>query len=156
MEANLIRTPLSRTLLMAILSDFVSDRFVAKLIWERLNYEASNSAPNIWVATNKTPLDWSYAFPIAPEIISQRSASVYLTRSIPKENKQLLKQSLSFSGYSIGELYPRRTRRATAVNWLLSWLALHGESLPEKGPMPELNEPPLDPIAGHLGDPEVK
>ncbi|MEO1523745.1 MAG: DUF1823 family protein, partial [Cyanobacteria bacterium J06633_2] len=42
-------------------------------------------------------------------------------RSIPKENKQLLKESLGFKGYSIDELVPRKTRRATIVNWLLSY-----------------------------------
>ncbi len=147
--------PLSRRLFMAILDDFVTDRFVSKLVWERLSYEASNSVPSVWVATKETPLEWSSAFPFAPEIIAHRRASIHLTRSIPKENKQLLKQTLSFPGYSINELYPRRTRRATAVNWLLSWLTLHGEVLPEIGPMPDLNEPPLDPITGHPGDPTV-
>ena len=75
-----------------------------------------------------------------------------LTRSIPVEHKQLLKQQLGFAGYRIGELYPRRTRRATAVNWLLAHLALRGEPLPENGPLPPLLEPPADPVKGHPGD----
>ena len=57
-----------------------------------------------------------------------------MTRSVPKQHKQLLKQQLNFAGYRIGELYPRRTRRATAVNWLLAWLAHRGEPLPERAP----------------------
>jgi len=32
-----------------------------------------------------------------------------------------LKNFLNFKGYKINELYPRRTRRATAVNWLIYW-----------------------------------
>jgi hypothetical protein len=64
----------------------------------------------------------------------------------------LLKQQLGFGGYRISELYPRRTRRATAVNWLLADLARRGESLPETGPLPPLLPPPTDPLQGHPGD----
>ena len=74
--------------------------------------------------------------PQAPEVISIRPASVQLTRSIPRKHKQLLKEQLKFAGYRIGELYPRRTRRATAVNWLLAWLASHEQVLEEEGPLP--------------------
>jgi hypothetical protein len=77
---------------------------------------------------------------------------VKLTRSIAKEHKQLLKEQLDFGGYKIGELYPRRTRRATAVNWLLAHLAERGEALPETGLLPELLPQPADPVAGHPGD----
>ena len=85
-------------------------------------------------------------------MIAQRPASVRLTRSIAKPHKQLLKQQLAFGGYRIGELYPRRTRRATAVNWLLAWLADRGETLAEEGPMaPELPLP-HNPVQGHPGD----
>ena len=45
-----------------------------------------------------------------------------------------------------------RSRRATAVNWLLADLAKRGEALPESGPLPELMAPPADPVAGHPGD----
>jgi hypothetical protein len=89
---------------------------------------------------------------VAPELIATRPASVRLTRSIAAEHKQLLKQQLGFAGYRIGDLYPRRTRRATAVNWLLAQLAERGEPLPELGPLPPLLEPPLDPLQGHPGD----
>jgi hypothetical protein len=47
---------------------------------------------------------------------------VKLTRSIPQENKQLLKEQLGFKGYKLGEFGPRQTRRATAANWLLSYM----------------------------------
>ena len=105
-----------------------------------------------WTAGPATPADWAEAFPVAPELIATRPASVRLTRSIAAEHKQLLKQQLGFAGYRIGELYPRRTRRATAVNWLLAQLAERGEPLPELGPLPPLLEPPADPVQGHPGD----
>ena len=50
---------------------------------------------------------------------------VKLTRSIPKENKQLLKEKLGFKGYKIGTFAPRDTRRATMANWLLNYLVMH-------------------------------
>ena len=175
--------PLSRALLEAVLADRLSDRYVCELVWTKLGYspattagspatgspapeealESDPAAPNAaavlpalsapWSAGPATPADWAEAFPVAPELIATRSASVRLTRSIAAEHKQLLKQQLGFAGYRIGELYPRRTRRATAVNWLLAQLAERGEPLlPELGPLPPLLEPPLDPLQGHPGD----
>ena len=167
--------PLSRPLLEAVLADRLSDRFVCELVWTRLGYrpatppgantEALQSDPSAptnaavspapaapWAAGPATPPDWAEAYPEAPELIATRPASVRLTRSIAAENKQLLKQQLGFAGYRIGELYPRRTRRATAVNWLLAHLAERGEPLPENGPLPALLEPPPDPVQGHPGD----
>ena len=141
--------PLSRALLVQILEDRCSDRFVCERIWERLGYQDSGDT---WSAGPDTPGDWVEAFPESPQLIAERPASVRLTRSIPKQHKQLLKQQLGFQGYRIGELYPRRTRRATAVNWLLAWLAQVGEPLAEQGPLaPELPIP-SDPVRGHPGD----
>lgn len=142
--------PLSRALLEAVLADRVSDRFVCELIWPRLGYGPDGSGT--WSAGPATSAAWREPFPIEPQFIAQRPPSVALTRSIAKEHKQLLKQQLGFAGYRIGELYPRRTRRATAVNWLLAHLAERGEPLPETGPLPELLQPPADPVAGHPGD----
>ena len=146
---------LSRPLLMAILEDRLSDRFVAALVWERLGYVAPLSGVGAWLASSATPVEWSDAFPEAPQVIASRPASVRLTRSIPTESKQLLKQQLQFSGYRITELYPRRTRRATAVNWLLAWLATVGQLLPDQGTLPPLLDAPADPVQGHPGDPPV-
>ncbi|MCP9860431.1 MULTISPECIES: DUF1823 family protein [unclassified Cyanobium] len=142
--------PLSRALLEAVLDDRTSDRFVCRLIWPRLGYRPD--AEDLWQAGPDTPPAWAEAFPLAPQLIAERPASVRLTRSIPAEHKQLLKQQLGFAGYRIGGLYPRRTRRATAVNWLLAHLAERGEPLPDTGPLPELLDPPGDPVAGHPGD----
>jgi len=142
--------PLSRELLEAVLADRTSDRFVCELIWPRLGYERDGSGT--WSAGQATEASWRELFPIEPQFIAERPPSVALTRSIAKEHKQLLKQQLGFGGYRIGELYPRRTRRATAVNWLLAHLAQRGEALPDSGPLPKLREQPADPVAGHLGD----
>ena len=142
--------PLSRDLLVQILEDRCSDRFVCERIWERLGYR--EVAAGAWGAGPETPAEWSEVFAEAPQLIAERPASVRLTRSIAKPHKQLLKQQLGFSGYRIGELYPRRTRRATAVNWLLAWLAERSEPLMEQGPLaPELPAP-SNPVCGHPGD----
>jgi hypothetical protein len=146
--------PLSRALLEVVLADRTSDRFVCELVWQRLGYRP-DPAGSGWRAGPETPGDWAAAFPVAPELIAERPPSVRLTRSIPAASKQLLKQQLGFQGYRIGELYPRRTRRATAVNWLLADQARRGEPLPEEGPLPELLDPPADPVEGHPGDPPV-
>jgi hypothetical protein len=142
--------PLSRALLDAVLADRVSDRFVCELIWPRLGYEPDGSGT--WCAGPATGAPWRESFAVEPQFIAERPPSVALTRSIPKQHKQLLKQQLGFGGYRIGELFPRRTRRATAVNWLLAHLAERGAPLPATGPLPELLDVPADPVAGHPGD----
>ena len=146
---------LTRPLLMAILEDRLSDQFVAQLVWERLGYRPSSAVDGLWRAGPQTPSDWGEAFPEAPQVIAVRPASVRLTRSIPKPYKQLLKEQLHFTGYRIGELYPRRTRRATVVNWLLAFLALEGQPLLEEAALPPLLAVPADPVQGHPGDPPV-
>ena len=144
--------PLSRSLLEAVLADRLSDRFVAELVWERLGYLKPSGGVGPWLAGPQTSETWRDAFPEAPEVVATRPASVALTRSIPQEHKQLLKEQLRFPGYRIGELYPRRTRRATVVSWLLAWLADRGDALPSAGPLPELLDPPANPVQGHPGD----
>ena len=142
--------PLSRALLEAVLADRVSDRFVGELIWPRLGYVPDGAGT--WSAGPATGDAWRESFPIEPQFIAERPPAVALTRSIAQEHKQLLKEQLGFAGYRIGELYPRRTRRATAVNWLLAHLAERAEPLPESGPLPPLLEVPADPVVGHPGD----
>jgi hypothetical protein len=142
--------PLSRALLEAVLADRVSDRFVCELIWPRLGYGQDGSGT--WSAGPAAGALWRESFPIEPQFIAQRPPSVALTRAIAREHKQLLKQQLGFGGYTIAELYPRRTRRATAVNWLLAHLAERAEPLADTGPLPVLLAVPADPVAGHPGD----
>jgi hypothetical protein len=146
--------PLSRALLEAVLADRLSDRFVCELIWPRLGYGPDGAGT--WSAGPATGAAWRESFLIEPQFIAERPPAVALTRSIAKEHKQLLKQQLGFAGYRIGELYPRRTRRATAVNWLLAHLAERGEALADTGPLPPLMEVPTDPVAGHPGDLPVR
>ena len=142
-------------LLFLILEDKVSDVFVCELIWERLFYIQEQSI-DAWLPSALTPSYWSEKFVEAPQIISERIASVHLTRSIPKEYKQGLKIFLNFKGYKINELYPRRTRRATAVNWLIYW-ALENDCFSDNNDViPSPSSPPINPVKGHFGDPEIK
>ncbi len=157
--APLTPCPLSRALLEAVLADRTSDRFVVELVGWRLGYRPQQPTPELppsqtlpWLPGPTTPPDWAAAFAEAPQVIASRPASVRLTRSIAAEHKQLLKQQLGFAGYRIDELYPRRTRRATAVNWLLAHLAERNEPLPDEGDLPPLLDPPRDPRFGHPGD----
>ena len=124
------------------------------MIWERLFY-IKKTSNNVWISSEYTPPYWSEKYNNAPEIISERAASIHLTRSIPKSHKQNLKKILDFKGYKINELYPRRTRRATAVNWLIFWSIESKSMLKENNKLPVLSPPPLNPIHGHNGDPEI-
>jgi hypothetical protein len=146
---------ISRKLLFLVLEDKVSDVFVCELVWERLFYTQEKNMNN-WISSNLTPAYWSEKFVKAPQIISERIASVHLTRSIPKEHKQGLKNFLNFKGYKINELYPRRTRRATAVNWLIYWSIESNSFSMAENKLPVVSSPPVNPAVGHLGDPEIK
>jgi len=146
--------PISRKLLLLVLEDKVSDVFVCELVWERLFYTREKNT-NDWIFSELTPAYWSEKFVKAPQIISERIASVHLTRSIPKEHKQGLKNFLNFKGYKISELYPRRTRRATAVNWLIYWSIKSNSFSNKEDKLPAVSSPSLNPAIGHLGDPEI-
>ena len=154
-EGQQLTWPISRKLLFLVLEDKVSDVFVCELVWERLFY-TKELAINDWVPTALTPTYWSEKFEKAPQIISERIASVHLTRSIPKDYKQGLKKFLNYKGYKINELYPRRTRRATAVNWLIYW-AIENDSFSNNNDfIPSPSSPNINPVKGHFGDPEIK
>ena len=152
---NQFTWPICNELLILILEDKVSDVFVCELVWERLFYIRETTLNN-WVSSALTPNYWSEQFVKAPQIISERPASVHLTRSIPKEHKQGLKNFLNFKGYKINELYPRRTRRATAVNWLIYWAIENDCFSKDNRLIPSPSSPPVNPVKGHFGDPEIK
>ena len=152
---NQFRWPICKKLLFLVLEDKVSDVFVCELVWERLFY-TRETILNYWVSSALTPTYWSEKFVKAPQIISERIASVHLTRSIPKEHKQGLKNFLNFKGYKINELYPRRTRRATAVNWLIYWAIQNKSFSNDTSVIPSTSPPPVNPVKGHFGDPEIK
>jgi len=152
---NQFTWPICKKLLFLVLEDKVSDVFVCELIWERLFYIRGASSKD-WISSEFTPSFWSEKYNKAPQIISERAASIHLTRSIPKNHKQGLKKILDFKGYKINELYPRRTRRATAVNWLIHW-AIENDCFSEDNElMPSPSSPPANPVKGHFGDPEIK
>lgn len=105
----------------AILNDVLDDDTVNRLVWDCLCYRYDGTT---WINEDVNQ-DWRSAYPQPPDFIASRPAVVKLTRSIPAENKQLLKEKLGFAGYKIDELVPRKTRRATIANWLLSYLQLN-------------------------------
>ena len=152
---NQFTWPICKDLLFLVLEDKVSDVFVCELVWERLFY-VLELHKNDWVPSSLTPIYWSGKFVKGPQIISERVASIYLTRSIPKEHKQGLKNFLNFKGYKINELYPRKTRRATIVNWLIYWALENDCFSNDNDVVPSTNLPPVNPVKGHLGDPEIK
>ena len=152
---NQFTWPICRELLFLVLEDKVSDLFVCELVWERLFYKKV-LPDNDWVPSALTPSYWSEKFLKAPQIISERTASVHLTRSIPKDYKQGLKNLLNFKGYKIDELYPRRTRRATAVNWLIYWAIENKCFSNGNDVIPKPSSPPVNPAIGHFGDPQIK
>ena len=152
---NQFKWQICKELLFLVLEDKVSDVFVCELVWERLFYNKETHL-NDWVPSSSTPTYWAEKFVKAPQVISERIASIHLTRSIPKEHKQGLKYFLNFKGYKINELYPRRTRRATAVNWLIYWAIENNCFSNENSVIPIPSAPPVNPAKGHLGDPEIK
>ena len=109
--------PLSAETIWAILNEEIEDATVNQMVWYYLGYryDADN---NQW-DSSQVDASWREEYPEPPDFIENRPPTVKLTRSIPKENKQLLKEKLGFKGYKIGEFGPRQTRRATMANWLL-------------------------------------
>jgi hypothetical protein len=115
--------PLKTETIWAILNEEIDDATVNQLIWQCLGYRYNDSTQQ-WDTQEVAP-EWRDEYSEPPDFIDSRPATVKLTRSIPSENKQLLKEKLGFKGYKIGEFGPRQTRRATAANWLLSYMQLN-------------------------------
>jgi hypothetical protein len=122
-DANMSVPPLNTETIWAILNEEIDDNTVNHLVWHYLGYRYDETE-RVWNTTNVAQ-EWREEYSIAPpDFIESRPATVKLTRSIPPENKQLLKEKLGFKGYKVGEFGPRQTRRATAANWLLSYMQL--------------------------------
>lgn len=115
--------PLETETIWAILNEEIDDTTVNQLVWYCLGYRY-NSSTGKWDTQEVAP-EWRDEYSEPPDFIDSRPATVKLTRSIPSENKQLLKEKLGFKGYKVGEFGPRQTRRATAANWLLSYMQLN-------------------------------
>lgn len=116
--------PLTPATFWAILNLEIPDAMVNALVWHALGYRWETST-QAWDLTRVDP-QWATAYPVPPDFIDSRPATIMLTRSIPSEHKQLLKENLGFTGYTVAQLTPQKTRRATAVNWLLSYQTLLG------------------------------
>ncbi|MGK7882452.1 MAG: DUF1823 family protein [Crocosphaera sp.] len=115
--------PLNTDTINAILSEEIDDETVNQMVWHYLGYRYDESSQT-W-DNSRVEESWKEEYPQPPNFIENRPPTVKLTRSIPKENKQLLKEKLGFKGYKIGTFEPRDTRRATMANWLLSYLTIH-------------------------------
>ncbi|MGI2905739.1 DUF1823 family protein [Tolypothrix sp. VBCCA 56010] len=118
--------PLNTETIWAILNEEIDDVIVNKLVWHYLGYRYDETTGQ-WDISKVLP-EWRDEYPEPPDFIENRPPTVKLTRSIPAENKQLLKEQLGFKGYKIGEFGPRQTRRATAANWLLSYMQHNSKS----------------------------
>lgn len=116
--------PLTTDTLWAILNDTLDDVTVNRLVWHTLGYRYDETTQT-W-DSSAVPEDWQATYPEPPDFIENRPPTVKLTRAIPAENKQLLKDELGFKGYQVNELVPRKTRRATMANWLLSYMRQQG------------------------------
>jgi len=116
--------PLTTATLWDILHDRLDDDTVNRLVWQHLGYRYDGEQDQ-W-RTDEVDPTWAEKFPTPPNFIESRPATVQLTRSIPKADKQLLKEYLGFKGYSVDQLMPRLTRRATMTNWLLSKMQQQG------------------------------
>ncbi|MEO0925276.1 MAG: DUF1823 family protein [Cyanobacteria bacterium J06643_13] len=119
--------PLNNETIWAILNEEIDDAIVNQLVWYYLGYRYDEQEKT-WNA-DTTIDDWGEAYPEPPDFIANRPPTVKLTRSIPKKNKQLLKEKLGFKGYKLGEFGPRQTRRATAANWLLNYMESNNATL---------------------------
>ncbi len=112
--------PLNTDTIWAIIKEEIEDTTVNQIIWHYLGYRYDETTSK-WDTTNVAP-EWRDEYPEPPDFIANRPPTVKLTRSIPQENKQLLKEQLGFKGYKVGEFGPRQTRLCTAANWLLSYM----------------------------------
>jgi hypothetical protein len=109
--------PLETKTIWAILKETIDDATANQIVWYHLGYRY-DADTQTWDTSRVDP-SWLEDYPEPPNFIESRPATVKLTRSIPQEKKQLLKEKLGFKGYKIGEFGPRQTRRATMANWLL-------------------------------------
>lgn len=91
--------------------------------------------------SSRVPALWTQAYPDSPpNFIGKvddyspaidrpvRLAVTRLARSVPQSYKSNLKPLLTphgFKGWKIADLTPNRTRRATIVNWIIYWYAVH-------------------------------
>ena len=116
--------PLTTEVIQSIVDEKLDDETLHQLVWHCLGYRYDEGLKGWNLDLVETA--WQEKYPEPPKFVESRHATVQLTRSIPKEYKQLLKTHLGFKGYSLDQLVPRLTRRATMASWLLSYMATNG------------------------------
>ncbi|AMA10454.1 MULTISPECIES: DUF1823 family protein [unclassified Picosynechococcus] len=115
--------PLTTDTIQLIIDDRLEDETLHQLVWHYLGYRYDETQ-KCWNLDQVDPA-WAEKYPEPPKFIEERPPTVQLTRSIPKPYKALLKEKMGFKGYTVDQLIPRLTRRATMASWLLSYMAQH-------------------------------
>jgi hypothetical protein len=125
MTANLTtkRPPLNTDTIWAIINREIDDDTVNQTIWYYLGYRYDEK--NQTWDTSQVDEYWVRDYPEPPNFLATRPPSVKLNRSIPKENRQLVKRKLGFKGYKLGEFSCFQARRVIAANWLLNYMESH-------------------------------
>ena len=130
--------PLTVKDLLAIILGEMPDAWVNEILLTLLGWRRADDEK--WDNSN-VPDEWRKPYPDSPpDFIGSptnyspaidlpvKRAMQKLNRTIEPESKQQLKQILKphgFKGWKINELTPNRTRRATAVNYILFWYKEH-------------------------------
>jgi hypothetical protein len=130
---------LTLTELLAVVRGESSDARVNELARGLLGWTAG---PDGAYCADGVPEAWAGAYPDGPpDFIGSaddyspaadrpvKRAVQRLTREVPAEDKQALKEvlgPLGFGGWTVAELTPNRTRRATVANWVLYYCRARG------------------------------
>ena len=145
--------PLRDDVLLAVVNQEVSDEEVNRLVWRALGYRSAVeldaetlTATEVWTPDDVFP-NWKKSYPQPPDVIGVtrkydpkvdapvKAACAALTRSVPEEHKQGLKEALrplGWKGFKMEGLTPNMTRRAQVANWLLFYRReLRGVSVEE-------------------------
>ena len=112
--------PLCTDTIWALLHDQLADAVVNQLVWYQLGYRY-HAEGDRWGSEGVDPT-WAESYSEPPDFIASRPAIIKLSRSLPPQHKQLLKEKLGFKGYTVDQLVARRVRRGTMANWLLAQL----------------------------------
>jgi len=145
--------PLRDEVLLRVVKQEVSDEEVNRLVWRALGYRSAVeldpetlTATEAWTPDEVFP-NWKKNYPQPPDVIGVtrkydpkidapvKAACAALTRSVPEEHKQGLKEALrplGWKGFKMEGLTPNMTRRAQVANWLLFYRReLRGVSVEE-------------------------
>lgn len=123
--------------MLKIVKSESTDLEVNTLVWKCLGYRYNENDDDDdgskWTPAEVFP-KWKERFPDPPDFIGMQRvysrevdtpslrSNQALVRSIPMENKQMLKAALKpigWKGFQFKELTPNKTRRAQCANWLI-------------------------------------